>query len=130
MRRIAAHLGLALVMGVQLVALPAAPATAGAGNLLTWFNTGCTVGRSVIHGCLLSTARGPIAPGGSTAPATKEGRACGWNILMLFAWGDLRITTAMEMAGITQVSSVDSYAFELIPGFYGINRYCTIVSGS
>jgi hypothetical protein len=130
MRRFAVQLGLALVMAAQLVAFTATPAQAGAGNLMTWFNTGCAVGRSVIHGCLLSSARGPIAPGGSSEPATKEGRACGWNVLMLFAWGDLRISTAMESAGITQLSAVDSYAFELIPGFYGINHYCTVVSGS
>ena len=83
---------------------------------------------SVVHGCLLTSAKGPIAPGGPII-GNKEGRACGWNILSLFAWGDLHITTAMKNAGITQISSVDSHAFELVPGFYGINRYCTVVSG-
>jgi hypothetical protein len=35
----------------------------------------------------------------------------------------------MNNAGITEISSVDSDTFELIPGFYGFSRYCTVVSG-
>ena len=71
-------------------------------------------------------------PGGSgdLARGSKEGRACGWNLLALISVGDVRITTAMEKGGITEVSAVDHYAFELIPGFYGFSRYCTIVTGA
>ena len=106
--------------------LPATSAEAvGVTNFINW---GCSVGRSSINGCLITSAKSPIAAGEAII-GNKEGRACGWNILSLFAWGDLRITTAMKSVGITQISSVDSHAFEFIPGFYGINHYCTVVSG-
>ena len=113
-----------------LVALVLASASSSAraqdiGNL---FNTGCIVTASNAHGCFLTTARGPGAPG-ELARGSKEGKACGWNLLALISVGDVRITTAMEQGGISKISSVDHYAFELIPGFYGFSRYCTIVSG-
>jgi len=92
------------------------------------FNTGCAVGASRINGCLLTNAISPRAAGPAER-GTRKGEACGWNVLMLFAWGDLRITTAMENANITQVSSIDTSAFMVIPGFYGISKYCTVVSG-
>ena len=53
----------ALLLGVPLVSVPAAPAKAG-DTLIQLFNLGCAVGHSVVHGCLLTSAKGPIAPGG------------------------------------------------------------------
>jgi hypothetical protein len=92
------------------------------------FNEGCRVAKSPVQGCLFANVTGPGRPG-PLARGSKQGKACGWNILALFAWGDLRIQTAMRNGGITQISSVDSSAFELLPGFYGVSRYCTVVSG-
>jgi hypothetical protein len=130
MRRIAETLGAAWLGALLLTPLAPSSANAAGGLAMQLFNIGCHVGQTSINGCAITSARSPIAPGDALGIGTKEGRACGWNILMLFAWGDLRITTAMKEGGITQVTSVDSHAFELIPGFYGVNYYCTIVSGN
>lgn len=115
-----------LVVLVVAVALPTAPASAQ--SLRSFFNTGCIVAKSPAHGCAVTSVKGPGSPG-PAASGDREGRACGYNILALFSWGDVRTTTAMRNAGITEISSVDSYTFELIPGFYGFSRYCTVVSG-
>jgi len=116
---------LAFCVAVVLVAPPAA-ADIGIGNL---FNTGCEVTATPARGCLITAnVKGPGAPG-ALARGSKEGQACGYNILSLFAWGDVRIATAMKNGGITQISSADSKSFELVPGFYGFARYCTVVSG-
>jgi hypothetical protein len=130
MRRIAATLGIALFSALVVSPLVPPAAHAAGGLALQLFNLGCHVGQSSINGCAITSARSPLAHGDTPGVGTREGRACGWNILTLFAWGDLRITTAMENGAITEVTSVDTYAFELIPGFYGINHYCTVVSGN
>jgi hypothetical protein len=119
---------LSLVLGV--VAVMAAPAPdARAGNLaIDLFNVGCEVTHSAAHGCFLTNIKGPGAAV-DDAPPSKTGEACGWNLLALFTSGDVRITTAMANAQITRISTVDYRAFELIPGFYGFSRYCTVVTG-
>ncbi len=106
--------------------LPSAAGTTT--TLIRLFNTGCKVTGAHSHGCLVSNVRGPGAPG-PLARGSKTGEACGYNILALFTWGDLRITTAAEQAGITEISSIDHRAFELVPGFYGFSKYCTVVTG-
>jgi len=106
----------------------APPATAQVG-LLDLFNTGCRVTNSPVQGCLVAAnVKGPGAPG-ELARGSKKGQACGFNILALFSWGDVRIATAMKNGGISEISAVDSKSFELVPGFYGFSRYCTVVSG-
>jgi hypothetical protein len=35
----------------------------------------------------------------------------------------------MKNGGLSKISSVDSKSFELLPGIYGVSRYCTVVSG-
>lgn len=111
-----------------LIGLPtlAAAKDIGIGDI---FNTGCVVARSPANGCLLTNIQGPIAPG-RPGSSVREGKACGWNILMLFAWGDLRIETARRNGGVEEIYAIDSEVFSLVPGFYGITRYCTVVSGS
>ena len=97
-------------------------------SLIRLFNMGCAVNVSDSHGCFMTNVKGP-GGSGPLARGSKSGRACGYNILALFSWGDVRITTAMEKGGISEVSSIDYDAFELIPGFYGFSRYCTVVNG-
>ena len=128
MRRTAALIAAAALLAAPLTIVPLDEAKA-TNMALQLFNLGCHIGRTSINGCFITSAKSPIAPGGPGI-GTKEGRACGWNILALFTWGDLRITTAMADGGITDITSVDSSAFEFIPGFYGINHYCTVVSGN
>ena len=102
--------------------------TVQADVMIDLFNTGCIVTGSHSHGCLMTNVKGP-GGSGSLAKGSKSGKACGYNILALFSWGDVRITTAMTNGGISEVSSIDYDAFELIPGFYGFSRFCTVVNG-
>jgi hypothetical protein len=57
---------------------------------------------------------------------TKIGKACSENWFGVITLGDSTISTAMEQAGITKVSTVDYDYFKAI--FYG--RFCAIVKGS
>ena len=118
-----------LAITLAVVALPSSQAFAVGGLLGQLFNIGCTITHSPVHGCAFTNARGPIAAG-ELGQGNKEGEACGYNILALFTWGDVRISTAMKNGGITEISSVDSDVFELVPGFYGFSKYCTVVSGN
>lgn len=62
-----------------------------------------------------------------TTAATKTGQACSTSILMLIATGDSSIAAAKANGGISQVSSVDFSANNVL-GIYG--EYCTIVHGN
>jgi hypothetical protein len=124
MRRAAALIAVLALVGSSVV-----PVIAQARSpVFQLFNTGCKVTRAQVHGCFLGTVKGPGFPG-PLAYGTREGRACGWNLLALISVGDVRIQTAMRNGGITEISSVDYYSFELAPGFYGFSRYCTVVTG-
>jgi len=118
----------AVVAALVLVAGPASVASATKPSLLQLFNQGCRVTAAQAHGCFLGSLKGPGQPG-ELARGSREGRACGWNLLALFSVGDVRVSTAMRNGGISNISSIDYYAFELVPGFYGFSRYCTVVSG-
>jgi hypothetical protein len=113
-----------------IAAVVIAPAaTAGSVGIVDLLNTGCESVATPAIGCLLSAnVKGPVAPG-DLARGSREGQACGYNVLWLFSWGDVRITTAMKNGGITEISSVDSKSFQLLPILYGFGRYCTVVSG-
>jgi hypothetical protein len=116
------------VLGVAALAVASVPA-ARAGNVMAdLFNTGCEITHAAAHGCFITNMKGPGAAFDEAKPS-KTGEACGWNLLALITAGDVRITTAMADAQITKISTVDYKAFELIPGFYGFSRYCTIVTG-
>lgn len=118
-----------LILVVVTTALLGMPSiSARAGQLGRLFNTGCRITASHSHGCFLTSAKGP-GRSGSLPRGSKEGKACGYNVLALFSWGDLRITTAMKQAGIQEISAVDYTAFELVPGFYGFSKFCTVVRG-
>ena len=116
---------LAFCVAVVLVTPPAAADI----GIVDLFNTGCETVATPAWSCFLTVnVRGPGAPG-EIARGSREGKACGYNILALFSCGDVRIATAMKNGGITQISSVDSESFQLVPAFYGFSRYCTVVSG-
>jgi hypothetical protein len=89
----------------------------------------CSVAVSPVHGCVTTVIEGP-GTHESASPATKQGRACAWNLLRLIAMGDMRISTAKQDGGIAQVSSIDYKTFELVPYWGVFSRYCTVVSGS
>jgi hypothetical protein len=88
----------------------------------------CNIGKATAHGCLATNVKSPGTPG-DLARGSRTGQACAWNLLRLVAMGDVRVATAQKNGGITQVSSIDSQTFELIPYWGVFTRYCTIVSG-
>ena len=115
------------ILIVALLVGTSAPAGATV-NWTTFFNLGCALTDSPIHGCAFTGAKGPVAPG-ELGRGSKTGEACGWSFLALFARGDMRITTAMKNGGITKISSIDKRVVEVVPGFYIFGRYCTVVTG-
>ncbi len=93
----------------------------------------CSMVSSHNHGCVVTRMKGPGFPG-ELARGSKVGKACAWNLLYLFAAGDVRIATAMSDGGISKVSSVDYEVFELLPVTSAyvaplFARYCTVVTG-
>ena len=118
---------IALLMVVSALCLTAS--TARAEGVINFINIGCDSVYTHTRGCGVTSVKGPVAPG-DLARGSKTGEACGWNVLFLFAWGDLRIETAMKNGNIEEVSSIDYSAFQLLPFVYGISRYCTVVSGN
>ena len=91
---------------------------------------------SIITGCsafaispttalITDKVKGPVAVG-TESTYTKEGTACSKGIL-IYAWGDASIDTAMRNAGITKIAMVDSEAFNIL-GIYATS--CTTVRGN
>jgi hypothetical protein len=115
---------------IAIAAVVVGPAaTARADGIVDLINIGCQTVATPANSCVLTAnVKGPGAPG-ELGQGSKEGQACGYNVLALFSWGDVRIATAMKNGGITKISSVDSKSFQLLPILYGFGRYCTVVSG-
>ncbi|MFA6164059.1 MAG: TRL-like family protein [Methylobacter sp.] len=92
--------------------------------------SGCMIVDSPIKGVLgTEVIWGDIATGekGSPAPgALKEGKACAESILGLLARGDASVRAAKENGKITEVTSVDHSARNLLNI---VGEWCTIVRG-
>jgi hypothetical protein len=92
--------------------------------------SGCMIVDSPIKGVLgTEVIWGDIATGktGSSTPAaTKEGKACAESILGLLARGDASVRAAKENGNITEVTSVDHSARNLLNI---VGEWCTIVKG-
>lgn len=92
--------------------------------------SGCMIIDSPIKGVLgTEVIWGDIATGeaGSSTPsATKEGKACAESILGLLARGDASVRAAKENGKITEVTSVDHSARNLLNI---VGEWCTIVKG-
>jgi len=92
--------------------------------------SGCMIVDSPIKGVLgTEVIWGDIATGeaGSSTPsATKEGKACAESILGLLARGDASVRAAKENGKITEVTSVDHSARNLLNV---VGEWCTIVKG-
>ena len=91
---------------------------------------GCMIVDAPIRGVLgTRVVWGDIATGEAsspTSPAVKEGTACAESILGLLARGDASVRAAKANGKITEVSSVDHSARNLL-GIVG--EWCTIVRG-
>ncbi len=91
--------------------------------------SGCMIVDSPIKGVLgTEVIWGDIATGkaGSATPSSKEGKACAESILGLLARGDASVRAAKENGGITEVTSVDHSARNLLNV---VGEWCTIVKG-
>jgi hypothetical protein len=92
--------------------------------------SGCMIVDSPIKGVLgTEVIWGDIATGksGSATPGeSKEGKACAESILGLLARGDASVRAAKEKGNITEVTSVDHSAKNLLNIF---GEWCTIVKG-
>jgi hypothetical protein len=87
--------------------------------------SGCMIVASPVMGSLFTEAKyGDTAT--SSTGASKEGKACATSILGWIATGDASISAAKAAGGITEVSSVDHTAKNIL-GFFG--EWCTVVKG-
>lgn len=86
--------------------------------------SGCAVGHGPVVAPLAFDLRGPVSAG-SAAGSSKIGRATATGIVM-FAYGDASISTAMKNGGITRIHHVDHETSNIL-GVY--SKYTTIVYG-
>ena len=91
---------------------------------------GCMIVESPIRGMLgTEVTWGEVATAEPSSPAltkTKEGTACAQSILGLLAHGDASVRQAKVNGGITEVTSVDHSARNLLNI---VGEWCTIVRG-
>ena len=121
-----------LALGVGAVVFAAADLASAQQGMLGTGTANCGLVKSRTQGCLFQNTTNPGTPFSNAVKPMKTGQACAFNILQIVALGDVRASTAARNAGITKVASVESEAFEVLPGFgvykiYG--RYCTVVKG-
>jgi len=86
--------------------------------------TGCAMGHGPVVAPLAFDLRGPVSAG-PAAGSGKVGRATATGIVM-FAYGDASISTAMKNGGITRIHHVDHETTNIL-GIY--STYTTIVYG-
>ena len=91
---------------------------------------GCSIVESPIKGYLgTEVTWGDVATGEPSSPAiakSKEGTACAESILGLLAHGDASVRQAKANGGITEVTSVDHSARNILNI---VGEWCTIVRG-
>jgi TRL-like protein family len=101
----------------------------GAMILGLWLG-GCMIVESPIRGMLgTEVTWGEVATAEPSSPAlskSKEGTACAQSILGLLARGDASVRQAKLNGGITEVTSVDHSARNLLNI---VGEWCTIVRG-
>ena len=85
---------------------------------------GCAIGHGPVVAPFAFDLRGPVS-GGSAAGSSKVGRATATGIVM-FAYGDASISTAMRNGAITRIHHVDHETTNIM-GVY--STYTTIVYG-
>jgi hypothetical protein len=88
---------------------------------------GCMIVDSPIKGVLgTEVIWGDVAGKTAEADTLKQGKACAQSILGLLARGDASVRAAKENGGITEVSSVDHSARNLLNI---VGEWCTLVRG-
>ena len=87
---------------------------------------GCMIVQTPAIGIIFTEVKyGDFATTSTAAP--KEGKACASSILGWVATGDASVTAAKAAGGITNVSSIDHTAKNIL-GIIG--EWCTVVKGS
>ena len=87
---------------------------------------GCMIVQTPAMGIIFTEVKYGDFATTSTA-ATKEGKACASSILGWVATGDASVTAAKAAGGITNVSTIDHTAKNIL-GIIG--EWCTVVKGS
>jgi hypothetical protein len=87
--------------------------------------SGCMIVQTPVMGVLYTEAKYGDTATSATA-ASKEGKACATSILGWIGTGDASISAAKAAGGITEVSSVDHTAKNVL-GLFG--EWCTVVKG-
>ncbi len=87
--------------------------------------TGCAVVRAPVSGLWYTDTVSSVAATSNQA-GNRVGESCATTILGLIGTGDASIEEARRAGGITQITSVDEKANNIL-GIYG--KYCTIVRG-
>ncbi len=85
----------------------------------------CGIAPSQLGQSLISVTREPVFVTTNTS-YSKEGKACGQNVLGIFAMGDMSIEEAKKNGGITNVSSVEKTVNNRVV----FSDVCTIVKGN
>ena len=89
--------------------------------------SGCMIVDSPIKGVLgTEVIWGDVAGKSAEADTVKQGKACAHSILGLLAEGDASVRAAKENGGITEVSSIDHSARNLLNI---VAEWCTLVRG-
>jgi len=87
--------------------------------------SGCMIVASPAAGSIFTDVKyGDVAT--TSTNASKEGKACAQSILGWIAQGDASVAAAKAAGGITEVSSVDHTANNIL-GIVG--TWCTVVKG-
>ena len=96
--------------------------------ILAFGLSGCMIVDSPIKGILgTEVIWGDMATGKNVSDSSsKEGKACAQSILGLLARGDASVRKAKENGNITEVTSVDHSARNLLNI---VGEWCTIVKG-
>jgi hypothetical protein len=97
--------------------------TLSALSLLTL--TSCISTPSQVGTALISDTKEPVLVTANQR-GSKEGKACGQNILGLIAKGDMSVETARKNGGISKITSVDKTVKNMIV----VSDVCTIVRGN
>jgi len=84
----------------------------------------CTMPASYLGGALIAQTNEPTMVTGSTG--AKVGKACGTNILAIFASGDMSVEAAKANGKIKTVASVDRE----VTNYVVYAKVCTVVTGS
>ena len=86
--------------------------------------SGCVVVPSHLGFALIQSDKEPITA--TEVVPRRMGKACGFNILGIFAAGDISIEKAKRNGGIQRVASVDKEVFSVLGAF---SQVCVIVTG-